>query len=476
MHPNRKKLPDFTTGPISKSLFTLALPIVFANILQTAYQLVDTFWVGRLGKEAVAAVSLSFPIIFLLISLGGGLAIAGTILVAQYKGKQDLKQVDHISAQTLIMMFFTSIIVSIIGYFVSEPMMHLMGAPAEVLPGAVQYMQISFLGLTFMFAYFVYQSLMRGVGDVKTPMYIVLGTVLLNLIFDPLFIFGYGPIPGYGVAGAAIATVITQGIAAIVGLSMLFSGRYGIHIRKEHLRIDWPLVKQMFKLGFPASINQSNRALSLTIMSFLVASFGTVAVAAYGIGGRVLSFVIIPALGFSMATSTLIGQNMGAGKIDRAEKIARHSACISFWVLSVIGVLCFIFAKQIVTAFLPGETETIIEATKFVHFMALTFGCIGIQQTLNGVFTGAGNTKTTMTVSIVSQWMIQFPVAYVLSKHTSFGIDGIWYAFPVTNVLATIVSYVVYRQGTWKQTKLTKDTPIERQVFEETEIEEGLAQ
>ena len=214
----QRELPDYTKGPIVKALIGLSLPIVFGNILQTAYQLIDTFWVGRLGAVAVAAVSLSFPVIFLLISLGGGLAIAGTILVAQYKGRGDTKQVDYISAQTLLLMVVISAVVSCFGYMISGPVMKLIGAGPEVLPAATSYLQISFLGMIFMFGFFVYQSLMRGVGDVKTPLYIVFTTVLMNLVLDPLFILGWGPIPAYGVSGAALATIGTQGVAAIVGI------------------------------------------------------------------------------------------------------------------------------------------------------------------------------------------------------------------------------------------------------------------
>jgi len=474
MNSNKKSLPDFTKVTITKALFSLSIPIVFANILQTAYQLTDTFWVGRLGKEAVAAVSLSFPIIFLMISLGGGLAIAGTIMVAQYKGKQDIKQVDYVAAQTLLMMFFTSIIVSVIGYIIAGPVMQFMGAAPDVLPDAVKYLQISFIGLVFMFGYFVFQSLMRGVGDVKTPMYIVFGTVILNLVLDPLFIMGYGPIPAFGVSGAAMATIGTQGIAAFIGLVMLFSGRYGVHLKKQNLKIDPVLVKRMFMLGFPSSIDQSTRALGLTIMSFIVASFGTVTVAAYGIGVRVLSFVIIPALGLSMATSTLVGQNIGAGKAERAEKIAKKSAGISFLFLTGVGIMTFIFAKSIVTAFLPGEIETIASATQFIRIMACTFGFIGIQQTINGAFTGSGNTATTMIISIVSLWVFQFPLAYLLSKHTSLGSLGIWIAFPIANVLSAIVGMIIFSKGTWKNTRITKETPIDKKVFIETKIEEGM--
>jgi len=226
----KNKKNNLIEGSILKSLLILSIPIIFSNILQTAYQLTDTFWVGRLGTEAIAAVTISFPIIFLIISLGGGLAMAGTIFVAQFKGKNDKKAVNHITSQTLLMVVFISIVLATIGYILSPFFISLMGVEKSVFSGAVSYMKISFIGMIFMFTYMVFQSLMRGVGDVKTPMYIVLGTVLLNLILDPLFIFGYGFIPAYGVTGAAIATIGTQGLAAIIGIFLLLKGKHQIQV------------------------------------------------------------------------------------------------------------------------------------------------------------------------------------------------------------------------------------------------------
>ncbi|MFH1850689.1 MAG: MATE family efflux transporter [archaeon] len=469
----RKHLPkSLTEGSIVKALITLAVPIVLGNILQTAYQLTDTFWVGRLGVEAVAAVSLSFPIIFLLISLGGGFAIAGTILVAQYKGKKEQYNVDHIAAQTMIMVLILSTALSTVGYFLSEPIIKFMGADPAVLAGAVSYLRISFIGVIFLFGYFVFQSLMRGVGDVKTPMIIVLGTVLLNLILDPLFIFGFGPIPAFGVSGAAMATIGTQGIAAILGIIMLFSGKYGVHLKTKHLKPDFAIIRKMFKLGFPASIEQSTRALNFTIMTLLVASFGTLAVASYGIGFRILSFVIIPAMGLSMANSTLVGHNMGAGKIERAVKTSQVSSLLAFMTLTVVGILLFVFAAPIAGTFIPSDMEVIQMSSVFIRIMALTFGFIGVQQVLTGTLQGSGNTVLSMTLSIATSWVINFPLAYILSKHSSLGIDGLWWSFPISNVFGATILYVAYRNGSWKSKKITEEFKISKEVMKEAIIDE----
>ncbi len=471
---SKPKKNNLTEGSIIKSLLSLSIPIIFASILQTAYQLTDTFWVGRLGTAAVAAVSISFPIIFLIVSLGGGLAIAGTILVAQYKGKENKKAVDHITSQTLVMVINISIVLAAFGYVFSPHLIKLMGAEPEVYISAVSYIKISFIGMIFMFTYMVFQSLMRGVGDVKTPVYIVLGTVLLNLVLDPVFIFGYGFIPGYGVAGAAMATIGTQGLAAIIGITLLIRGKHEIQLHLNDLKPDFPLIKKMFAIGLPASIEQSTRALGMTIMTFLVASFGTITLASYGIGVRILSFIIIPTLGLSMATSTLVGQNIGAGKTERAEKIVKLSLLVGFVALTIAGAITFIFAEHLVAFFIPGELETIESSAYFIRIMAFTFGFIGIQMSLNGAFRGSGNTMISMMLSIISLWVLRFPLAYILSSYTTLEEVGIWIAFPAANVIATIITYAWFKKGTWKEKKITDEIQLEKETTEETIIEEGL--
>lgn len=463
-----------TEGPIVRGLLALAGPIVLANVFQTIYQLTDTFWVGRLGVNAVAAVSLSFPVVFLLISLGGGLGIAGTILVAQHQGAGDTERVSHVSAQTLLVSVAASAVLSGVGFALAEPMMRVMGAAPDVLPEAVSYLRYSFAGLVFLFGYFVFQSLMRGVGDVRTPAIIVFGTVLLNFLLDPLFILGWGPVPALGVAGAALATLGTQGLAAVVGIGLLFTGRYEIDLRSASFRPDGPLLARIVRLGFPASVEQSTRALGLSVMTLLVAGFGSAVVAAYGIGVRVISFVIIPALGLSMATSTMVGQNIGAGRIDRSARVANAGTWVGFGAMSAAGLLGFLFAPQIVGAFIPGQPEVIADGAQFLQIVAPTFGFIGVQQVLGGVFRGAGHTFIAMMLAIVALWVFRFPLAYVLSERTALGADGIWWAFPISNVLAGVVALVWFWRGTWMRPQGT-DAVADR-VAKEVQIQEGRPQ
>lgn len=440
----------FTEGRILSSLVRLAVPIIFANILQSAYQLIDTFWLGRLGANAVAAVSLSFPVLFLVLSLGSGLTLAGTVLVSQYKGAENQKMVNFGSSQTMFLIFFISILLAVVGYFSAQPLMNLMGAGPEIISESVEYFQISSFGFVFLFIFFAFQSLMRGIGNVMLPVYIVLFTVFLNLVLDPLFIYGYGPIPGFGVAGAAVASIATQAISAIIALYILFKGKSGIKIHLSSMYFDLKTFKRIFNLGIPASLEQSTRALGMIMMIMIVTSFGNEIVAAYGIGARILSLIIVPALGLSIATTSLVGQNIGALKIKRADKVAHLSSKVAFFGLTGMGILMFLFAEQLTAFFIPNDPQVIKDGSLFIKIMAPSFGLLGVQQVLNGVFNGAGFTKASMLISVLSLWIIRFPLAFILAYRTDLGYMGIWWAFPISNLIAALAAFAYFKMGYWK--------------------------
>jgi putative MATE family efflux protein len=469
----RARAATLLEGPVWRAMVMLALPIVLANVLLTVYQLTDTFWLGRLGPEAVAAVSLSFPILFLLLSLGGGLAIAGGILVAQAYGARNQRAVDHYSAQTLLAVGLASIALSVIGYLLSPAMVRLLGPEPEVADLAIDYLQISFAGLLFQFLYVVFQTILRSVGDVKTPFLIVLFTVILNFFLDPLFIMGWGPVPAMGVGGAALATVGTQGIAAVIGMVLLFQGRVGVTLRATDLRPDYGLMLRMFRLGIPASLEQSTRAAGIAMMAVLVTGFGTAVLAAYGIGARILSFVIIPALGFSMATSTMVGQAVGAGKLDRAEQVAISGSRIAFVTLLVLGGLLYLTALPLTTIFLPNAPEEAAMGAQFVRILALSFAFTGVQQVLAGAFRGAGDTMAAMMLAILALWVLRFPLAFLLSTRTEMGYLGLWWSFPISEVVAAVVAWIWFRSGRWRGSG-AEDRGMERAVIEEAIIEEGI--
>ncbi len=457
MTPPKNKLLE---GPILRSLLALAVPIVATNALQSAYQLIDAFWVGRLGGAAIAAVSVSFPVMFLMFAIGGGLSIAGSTLIAQYVGARNERMVGHVAGQTLLMVALASVVLGAGGYAIAPGLLRLMGVAADVYPGALAFMRVSFAGLIFSFTYFVFQSIMRGIGRPNLPVYIALGTVLLNFVLDPLFIFGWGPVPAFGVMGAAMTTFVCQAISAVIGMVVLRLGLHGIHVRRGDLVPDPAYVKRAFLLGFPASIEMSARAGGLMVMSFLIASFGTLALAAYGVASNVLQVIMIPAFGLSMAISTLVGQNIGARNIERAAAIGRLGGLVGFAGLEAFGLVVFLFPRTIVAFFVPEDVAVIAAGAEFLRIGALAWGFLGLQIALTGVLRASGNMVVSMVLTLVSQWMLLFPIAYVLSKHTALGVQGIWWAFPSANVAVALLSLCVYAKGDWKKKRLLDDEEV----------------
>jgi putative MATE family efflux protein len=441
-------------GSIFRSLLTLAVPIVLANVLQSAYQIIDAFWVGRLGGAAVAAVSLSFPVMFLMFAVGAGLSISGSTLIAQYIGARNDKMVGHVAGQTLLMVVLAALVLGAAGFLAAPLYLRLIGAAPDVYAGALGFMRVSFLGLAFNFTFFVFQGIMRSIGRPTLPVFIVLATVFLNFALNPLFIFGWGPIPGHGVMGAALTTLATQAVAATAGIVVLRRGLHGIHVHPADFVPDPKHIKRAFFLGLPASIEMSARAFGLMAMSFLVTSFGTLALAAYGIGSNILQVVIVPAIGLSMSVSALGGQNIGAGNIDRAARIGRLGALLGFGSLTVLGTLVFLFAGPLVAFFVPNDANVIAEGAVFLRIMSLSWGFVGTQFALSGVFRASGNMVVNMVLTMTSQWVLQIPLAYFLSKHTTLGAEGIYWSIPISNVAIVLITVSVFAHGGWRRKRL----------------------
>jgi putative MATE family efflux protein len=268
----------------------------------------------------------------------------------------------------------------------------------------------------------------------------------------------------------------TQSLAALIGLAVLFRGRHGIHLAWSDFVPDRTYIARAFRLGFPASIEQSARALGLTVLTFLIASFGTLTVAAYGVGSTVLQVVMIPAMGLSMAIATLVGQNIGAGNVERAARIGRLGTWLGFWILTALGGVAFLAAPQIIAFFVPKSPDVIAAGATYLRIMALSWGFLGAQFSMTGVLRASGNMVMTMMLTLVSQWVLQFPLAYVLSMHTPLRSLGIWWAFPITNVVIALITVAVYAKGDWKKKRLTRDDDddvLAGQIAAEVVAEEG---
>ena len=435
-------------GPVMKGLVLISIPIIFANILQTIYQLIDTFWVGRLGTEAVAAVSLSFPILFFLTSLAMGFAMAGGILVAQYNGKGDSENVARATGQTFAVVTLLSIGLSILGYFSAEFILSFLTSDPLVLGPAADYLRVLFAAMPMLFISVIFQSTLRGIGEVTFPMVVVLVTVVINFFIDPLFMYGWGPIPAMGVSGVALATMITEGISGLVAIVSVAIGLFGLKIHARDLIPKKSWVMRLFKLGLPSSLEMSSRSFGMVLMTFIVSTLGTFVIAVFGIGTKILGFIIIPAIGFSIATSIMVGNSLGADRHVRAKHVVQAGMKIGFWSLLVLGALVFAFAPHIAGFFVPNEPKLIAEASFFIRMMSLTFGFIGIQMAIIGAVRAAGQTTTSMLLAMFHSFTL-FVLSYIFSTILDLQELGIWIAYPTANFLAMLLALYFYKKATW---------------------------
>jgi len=468
---------DLTEGGIAKPLLYLSLPIVLTNLMQTAYNLADTFWLGQYSTNALAAISFAFPMVFLLISLGMGLSVAGSVLVAQHTGAEEKDKAEYAASQTVTFAFLASAILGVIGYPFVRQFLSFLGASPEVLPGATSYMQVVALGLPFMFGFFVFISLMRGAGDTITPMLVMFGTVVINIVLDPFLINGWtlvsnAPVvgtiafPELGIQGAAIATVFSRSLAMLVGLYIMISGRRGIQINIEDMKPDLRYWRKILHIGLPASVEGTGRALSINALLIVVGLFSKEVVAAFGIGTRVFSVIFLPAIAVARGVETMTGQNVGAGKYDRAQKANYVAAKGLFGVLGVAGVAIFFVPTPIISVF-TNDPAVLDIGAEFLRYVALSFGFIGIQRAFTGGFRGAGKTLIAAAISVITLAVIRLPIAYVASQGVLptdlwfFGQSdprGIWIAFFVSNVAGAVIAWLWFRRGTWRDGGV-RDTP-----------------
>lgn len=445
---------SLTEGPMIRPLLLLSLPIMASNAMQTAYNVADAFWLGRVGAEAVAALSISWPLIFLIISVAGGLSMAGTTLVAQYTGAERAEDADHMASQVFALLLILGGSLGIVGVLSSRALMTFIGAPPEVLPLATLYAQIIFGGIILMFGFYVFQALVSGCGDTVTPMKLMLLSTLMNLVLDPFLIFGIGPFPRMEVAGAAVATVLSRGIASAIGFHYLFSGRKGVRVRLRDMKPEFGTVTKIAKLGVPSAVEQSALGLGFTIMAAVVAGYGTVALAAYGIGTRLISVLSMPAMGFSMALGIMVGQNLGAGKEKRANRITWLSSGTTLLVLAVGSAVCFLLAKPLVSAFMTQQEYEVIElGTEFLKLIALGLSPFGVRVVIGGAFRGAGDTFASMILSILALWGLRIPLAIGLGAE--MGVSGVWYSIFLSNLAGGLIAAVWFRRGKWVEKSIS---------------------
>ena len=438
---------DAASKPFRK-LIALAAPIMAGNLLQTFYNLVDVYFLGKLGRVAITAPSIAFPVIYFLVVFAFGFSIAGTTLISQVKGRGDQDKVDFYLGQTTSIMVIAGIAVSALGVILTPAILRLLSVPEESFLYAEQYMRIIFTGLPFMFMAFILQAALHGIGDSVTPLIILGGTVVLNIILDPLFIFGIGFFPALGVQGAAIATVIARISGSVVALIVLIRGRRGVQLKGVNLKPDREAFRTLLKIGIPSSIGQGVSALGFTVLQGVVNSFGTAVIAAFGVGNRIISLFNMPAMGFSRATAVLVGQSLGAKNKERAWLIVKQSVVTIFVFIALGMTLMFFWGASFVKLFID-DPEVLSYGRELFRVVSLSIVFFALYTVAMGALDGAGETRVVMVLNASRLWAMRIPLAYFLGYTLSMGPGGIWWAMFISNVIIAGVGFIIVSRGKW---------------------------
>lgn len=342
---------NLRSGSLYRRLNSLALPIMAANLLQMLYNLADAFFLGRLGAAAVSAPAISFNLIFFVVVFGMAFSAAGTTLIAQSKGKGDQHKIDFYLGQMVSVGMSLAVAAAVLGVVLARPILLLLQVPADAFAYTHQYLSIVYAGIPLMFIAFLLQGAMQGIGDSITPLIIKGLTVVLNVILDPLLIYGLWFFPRLEVAGAALATVISQGVASLAALYILLRGRHGMQIHLRNLRPRLQAVRLILRIAVPSSIGQGISALGFTVLQGVVNGLGTAVVAAFGIGGRIIGLFNMPAIGYSRATAAMVGQSLGMRRKDQAWRVVRLSVLTVLAFISIGMTLTFFFGNSFIRFF-----------------------------------------------------------------------------------------------------------------------------
>ncbi len=463
-------------GKIVPTLLSLAWPVVVGSMLQTAYNLADTFWLGRVSSQALSAPSAAFPLVMVLMSLGMGLATAGISLVSQHTGSGGDERANEAAGQVFSLLFIISLAGGIIGFLSAGWVLkNLMSTPAEVYPLALNYIRIIFLGAPIMFSFISFRFILRGTGDMKTPMYLRAVGVVLNVILDPLLILGIGPFPELGVSGAAIATVTTRGVASAVGIYMLFGGKIDIHLSLKDLKLRMRWVKKILDIGLPSSAARVGSALGFVGLIFIINRISGpqgIPLAAYSVGRRVIQMVNLGIWGFASASMTMVGQNIGAKQKERAEDIVKRTLMVSGVLMTLITISIFVVRGSLVSFFLSESNvenyaAVVKESSRFVAIFIVSVPFFGFFRIFDSTYRGTGHTKPAMVFSITRIMGLRIGLSYILAFPVSgYGLDlgilGVWIGMTLSNVIIAFASYMYFRTGRWKE-----------RTIEEEEEEEG---
>jgi putative MATE family efflux protein len=441
---------DLTTGKEGKLIFQFAAPMLLGNIFQQLFSVVDSIVVGKfVGKEALAAVGASFPVIFIMVSMIIGLVMGTTVVISQYFGAKNYVKVKRAIDTMYIYCSIAGVISTIIGIIISEPLLRLLGLPEEIMPQAVLYLRIYLSGIVIFFGFNGTSAVLRGLGDSKTPLYFLIIAEIANIILVLLFVAVFG----WGVAGAAYATLIANGIAFGLAIYWLNRTHKLIRIAINGLHFDKEVFQQSLKIGLPTGVQQTLVAMGALALMGIVNKFGTNVIAGYSVASRLDSLAMVPAMSFSSALSTFVGQNIGANKPERIRTGLIATIKMS-GIVTIVTTIFIVFFGHLLMSMFTNDTEVIRLGDQYLTIVSSFYIIFTLMFIYTGLMRGAGDTLIPMFFSLLSLWLIRIPMAWFLSGE--IGASGIWWSIPAGWLIGLALAYFYYKTGSWKKKAIVK--------------------
>ena len=440
---------DFTTGSIGRAIVLLAIPMVLEMFMQSIFELADIFFVSRLGAEAVAAVGITASLLIFVFAIGMGLSMATTAMVARRMGEKNPEAAAATAYQAMVIAVLISIPMAVLGVMYAPDLLRLMGATESVVAQGTTYCAILLGSNVVILLLFLINAIFRGAGDAVLAMRALGFSNILNVILDPVLIFGIGPFPEMGVTGAAVATAIARGAGVAYQLTVLTGNKGRLQLTRASIRFDLPLVARMARIAGPGILQYLVGSASWIVVIRLVAVFGSTAVAAYTIGVRVIIFALLPSWGMGNAASTLVGQNLGAQRPERAERAVWIASICNAVFLTIVAVGLLWLAEPVMHLF-THEAEVVRMGAEFLRIIAYSYPFFALGMVMVQAFNGAGDTATPTWINFFSNWMVQLPLAATLAHLAGMGVAGIFIGIAIAQVVFASVGIAVFRRGLWK--------------------------
>lgn len=434
-----------------RAIAVLAIPVVINSFLQTMYNLTDTYWLGKIGTEELAAINLVTPLQSIIINFGMGISVAGAVLIAQYIGAGQEEDAQSMANQIFLCAMLFATVCAAVCFLATPAIVNWLGADGETYVHSVTYLRIVIWDMPFLYMVNLFSAVNQAQGDTVKPMLLNLVGISFNMVMDPLLMITFG----MGVAGAALATLLAKAVPATIALCLLMRGSGIIKLQPKLMRVTADKLKLILKIGLPTAIGGSTMQLGFLLMSRNVYAFGTQAMAAYGIGNKVNGLITLPTNAMGSAVATIVGQNMGAKQQERAEKGYKYAMYISVAFLFIGGmILSRSFISTAIVSIFSEDAQVIAMAADFLSIMAFCCFTNGVYNATTGLFQGTGHTEVTMTVDATRLWVFRFLTLWFCREVLDLGVRSIWFSVVVSNAISAVILYILYRMGIWKKDKL----------------------